>query len=390
MKKLTVLFAAFLMAHGVFASNVDVQSAYNCMKKGQYDKAKGYIDRAVNDADTRESAKAWNYRGQIYSQIEVSKDPKIKACAQNAIDTALYSYTRAMSLDKKAEFVEDIMHGLFSCSGEIYSKGVEKYNTKEYEQAYSKFEKVNQVGLLLGRKDSLFLSSNFFAGISAESVKKPEYSTKAKECYLRLLDMKYKNPKMYVNLADIYKAEKDTSKALQLIQNIRKVLPDDLDLIIAESNIYLQQHKSVEAQNILKLAISKDPNNAVLHLAVGQKYEENKEIDNAEKEYLAAVALIKNQNDPNYVLANYNLGALYFNKFLDYKKQIDELTEGDKRYDEFMKLKEDNLKKAQEIFEGVEKVAPNDFDTLKSLRQIYSLKSNKAGYERVNEKLKKK
>lgn len=390
MKKITFVFAACVIASSLFAQKMMVQSAFTYKGRGQFDKARECIDKAVVHPDTKDDVKAWTYRGEIYYNIQISKDPKIKACVQNPLDSALASYGRAMKLDTKYEFGADIRAGFIKCAAEAYTRGIDKFNEKEYVKAFELFESANAVGGLYDSRDSLFYMTNYNAAISAENTKSPEYIAKAKKCYFRLVKMKYRNATVYTSLANIIKADKDTVKALKIIQEGRAQMPENLELIIAEANIYLQQHKSKEAQELLKLAIEKDPKNPLLHIAVGQKYDETDNLIDAEKEYLIAMELIKDQKDPNYFIVVYNLGALYFNEFRKIKLEAEKLPDGDSKYDLMQKSAEEYFAKALPMLEKAELLSPDDKSTLLSLKQMYSIKNNKEGLDRVKAKLDKK
>ena len=76
--------------------------------------------------------------------------------------------------------------------------------------------------------------------------------------------------------------------AMEIIGKGRKLFPSDLNLIISEINLYLAKGKTKEAQELLDVAVSKDPNNPTLHFAVGANMDEFGNFEQAEKSYLKA------------------------------------------------------------------------------------------------------
>jgi len=57
-----------LMANMAMAQGNAVASAYNYLKNGQPQKAMVEIDKASQNEDTKNEAKTWFYKGNIYLQ----------------------------------------------------------------------------------------------------------------------------------------------------------------------------------------------------------------------------------------------------------------------------------------------------------------------------------
>jgi len=190
---------------------------------------------------------------------------------------------------------------------------------------------------------------------------------------------------IYTQLSTIYKAEGDTVKSEGIIAKGRKAMPNDLNLIIAEINNLLSKGKVTEAQDLLNLAVSKDPNNATLHFAIGANMDEFGNFEQAEKSYLKAIEL-----KPEYFDAHYNLGALYVNTAANVMDEANKLpiTETAK-YDE-LKTRADNLlEKALPELETAEKLNPKDRNTLITLKQLYARKGNAEKIKEYDEKISK-
>ena len=70
-------------------------------------------------------AKKRMYRGDIYLQIHLSKEDKYKKLDSNALQIAYDSYQKAIELDTKKEYFDDIKLKLYVCGEQFYNKGVE-------------------------------------------------------------------------------------------------------------------------------------------------------------------------------------------------------------------------------------------------------------------------
>ncbi|MEI7597317.1 MAG: tetratricopeptide repeat protein [Bacteroidota bacterium] len=382
MKKLLFILSICLSVTFANAQKMNVTSAYTYLSRGYLDKAKDAIDKAVYSPDTKNDAKAWYYRGEIYFRLHTSQNEKYKSLVKDALDTAYFSFNNAKDLDKEKEFSDGIKNGLIGCSVELYNKGVSKFQSKSYVEAFDIFEKTAKVRYSFGMTDSVYTFALYNGALAAENTKNKEYDAKAKDIFKKLYALKYKQAYVFTAMSNYAKADGDTVKYLKIIQQGREAMPDNLELLIAEANIYLQQHKSKEAQDLLKLALQKDPNNAILHMVVGQKYDEAGDFVNAEAEYKKAVELDQKNFD-----AIYNLGALYFNYALEILKQADKLPMGDPKYDTEKARADVLFDKSIPCLEKAETIDPNDKSTLQSLKQLYVRKKNTEGSNRVDAKL---
>ncbi len=382
MKKLTVSLVAILISAMAFSQTTKVVSAFNYLRNGQLEKAKLNIDEACLNDQTKGQAKTWFYRGNIYLSLFLTKEPKYKNLDTNALQASYDAYQKAIAIDPQISNENLVppspMVGLYYIGEQFYNQGADLYNNKNYPTALTKFEMTKKINDIFGAKDSI---ATFYAAQCAMQTKDTK---KAKSYFEYLQKMNYKQAQVYSQLSNIYKAEGDTTKAAITIGKGRKLMPSDLNLIISEINIYLAKGKMKEAQDLLDLAVAKDPNNATLHLVIGANMDEFGNFEQAEKSYKRAIEL-----KPDYFDAFYNLGALYINTSLSIKKQADKLpiTETQK-YDELKARADKLLDSALPILENAEKLNPKDKNTLITLKQLYAIKNNVEKIKEIEEKLK--
>lgn len=390
MKKLALILFLFVVTFAE-AQKTTVVSAFTYRNRGQLDKAKDAIDQATLDEETKGMAKTWAYRGNIYLDIFLTDNPKYKGLDSNALDVAYEAYLKALQLDEKKEFNDQIKGPMYICGEQFYNKGVKLYNKKLYPDAMKSFEKTIGINTSFGVVDS---NSLYNAALAGELSKDPELLKKSKEHYKKLVEVKFKQPTVYASLSKIYMIDKDTLNALKVIKKGRSVLGNNLELIIAETNIYLASGKTKEAQENLKLAVEKDPNNSNLYFAIGSNYDimandKNSKpaeaaiaVAEAEKAYAKAIEL-----KPDFFDAIYNMGALFFNAGVKVVEEANKLT--DNAQYEIEKQKADELfKKALPFLEKAEKLQPTDKSTLFSLKQLYARVGNQERYKEIDAKLK--
>ncbi|HNW89945.1 MAG TPA: tetratricopeptide repeat protein [Bacteroidales bacterium] len=383
MKKLALVVLAVFVTSIAFSQNTKVVSAYNYLKNGQLDKAKTYIDEACVNDQTKGLAKTWFYCGNIYLSISLTKEDKYKTLDTNATQIAYDAYQKAIQIDpeisNEALMPNSPKMGLYFLGDQYYNKGVDLFYKKQYTDALTNFEMTKKINNIFGVKDS---NATFNAGLCAVQLKD---NKKAKGFFEELVKNNFKQGLIYTQLSTIYKAEGDTVKSEGIIAKGRKAMPNDLNLIIAEINNLLSKGKVTEAQDLLNLAVSKDPNNATLHFAIGANMDEFGNFEQAEKSYLKAIEL-----KPEYFDAHYNLGALYVNTAANVMDEANKLpiTETAK-YDE-LKTRADNLlEKALPELETAEKLNPKDRNTLITLKQLYARKGNAEKIKEYDEKISK-
>jgi tetratricopeptide (TPR) repeat protein len=335
-------------------------SAWNYLNKGKLDKAKASIDKCIAHESTMADAKTWFYRGNIYLSIRLSEDTAYRKLEPNALQVSYDSYTKAISLDTKKEYLDDINQRLMIVGEQFYNIGVENFQAKKYDVAIQNFENTVKINQNLGKADTLAMYNVAFVAEMANDL------PKAKQYYQELIKINYKQPLIYASLSNIYRTEKDTAMALQIIQRGRTMYPDDFSLLITETNIYLAKNDIVAAQKNLNQAIEKDPTNPTIYFAVGTTYDQMGRVEDAEKAYLKAIEL-----KPDMFDAIYNLGALYFNQGVKIFEEADKLTDMTLYAKEKEKY-EAAWRKALPQLEKALELMPNDVNTIYSLKQLYA------------------
>ena len=352
-----------LLCSSVHAQNSKVVSAYNYMKYEEYDKAYKTICEALTDAETAQKPKGWVYKGQILYKIATSKEDKYKNIVPNALDSSAFAFFKAMSLDPKQNYMQEMAMYLMNF-GVLYSnQGIEYYNKKDYANALTSFEKAYQINTQMngGKSDTLNLTN---AAVSAELSKNYDKSI---DLFTKLTSDKLGGASAFRSLADAYKGKGNEAKQIETLKAGRTAYPNDGNLIFAELDIYLQKGQDKEALDNLNLAIQKDPKNAVLFGVLANIHDRLNNLPLAEENYKKALEL-----DPKYFDAAYNLGALYFNKGVNLTNDANALPLSAK--DKYKKLTEEADKAFTASVPYLEKameINPTDKNTLISLKQLY-------------------
>ncbi|NQT76277.1 MAG: tetratricopeptide repeat protein [Bacteroidetes bacterium] len=379
MKKMIILLIAAFIVTGLSAQNNKRTSAFNYFKNGKLDKAKEYIDPTITHPKTMNVAKTWYYRGNIYLQIARSDNPEYKALDQNALWVAYESYKRCAELDSRGEFKTDIHQNFRVIASNYFNQGVAAYNAEDYSKAAESFQNTFNVYQEIGVVDTLALSNVAMAYDIAE-----EYD-QALEIYGQLIDIGYKNPMIYQSVSEIYLNRKnDTVAAEQYVIQGREIFPDDYQLLIAETNLFLAKGENKKAVDNLLEALETDTENKTIWFALGTNYENSGDPESAEDAYLKCIDI-----DPAYADAYYNMGAMYNNQAAEILEIACELPW--EAIDEYNveKAKADTLlQQALPYLEKSDELNPDNLGTLRTLKQIYTILNNMEKLQEVNARIK--
>ena len=152
---------------------------------------------------------------------------------------------------------------------------------------------------------------------------------------------------------------------------------DDQGLINTEINLYIQLGRTSELIGKLGEAIALDDENDLLYFNRGTIYDQEGELANAEKDYLKALDL-----NPSSFGANYNLGALYFNKGVETNNKAND-TSNNAVYEKLKKQGKVSFTKALPYLEAAHELNTEDKNTLLSLKQLYYLNGDYAKSEEM-------
>lgn len=378
MKKSILLIIVMLTGSIIFAQTSKRTSAYNYLRNGKLDKAKEYIDPTISNEKTMADPKTWFYRGNIYLQLALTTEPAYQNLDPDPLGVAYESYKKTLELDEKETYKVDIVNNMQVIAIKYYELAVGNYNEKEYIKASGNFEKAYQINMAGGKNDTAALQN---AAIAAQIGNDHDLALRL---YQQILESDYGNPQVFNSMSEIYKAKEDTAGALSIIQEGRTLYPDNFDLLIAETNIYLAAGDVENALTNLEKALEKDTTNPIIYFALGTNYDQMGKLAEAEAAYKSAIEL-----DDNYFDAYYNLGALYVNQAADIQKVATDLPlDATEEYDRMKEEADGLLKKSLPYLEKAYEINPDDIKTLVSLKEIYTRLNMMENLKEVNAKLK--
>ncbi len=395
--KRKLIFAALLaLSMGATAQTMMVQSAYSDMKNDRWGKALENIEKACAHEKTKDEAKTWNYAGLIYAkfvELSQSENPKDqKLLKKQKVDTpipeladkAQDALIKSIELEKKAgtnEFISVSNGALTFIASYQLQRAIDEFNAQKYQESIPLFEKAVKAASVCGYKE---------VGEKAKLVMAMAYDAlnqkdKSAELYRELVKAGTKEREAYINLFVANTAAGEADKAINVLKRGCKMLPKDAQLKALLGGAYLQAGNKEEAEKIVQELLAMGENNAEVLNYVGGIYRDADNIEKAEEYYNKSLALNANQTD-----AHLGLGTTYFNKGIATLKEAEKVPLDDMTgaYDKMKAEAFEFFKKAIPSFRKVLETKPTDFQSLKALRNIYSLLNMKAEFQEIDAKLK--
>jgi tetratricopeptide (TPR) repeat protein len=420
-KTLLVLAVPVMMS----AQNAKVQTAWRQLQDYETGKdvaslmkAKEAIDLATNHEDTKDKAKTWSYRAQIYyalfrnalEQEEkklaatiTNKDERLTKAYGN-VSTVDYeeagkAFEKLQQYDKDMTYIKtpEIMKLGFGMMGDVSNLAIGKYNVGKFLEAAEYFEASYEFTKAMGKKDTATLNN---AMVSANAGKSWE---KVKVYAQKIITEKVATGKTYGTLYDAQIELKDTAGAIKTLEEGNKAFPGDNYLRSRETEYLIKTGKQQQALDNLDQLIKESPNNAVLYLVKGNIYDnlanpkdaKGKDLEapknydelivKAETNYKKAVEL-----DPKNMEALTSLGILYNNWAGNWQKRCDDLIKQATKQKECEAKSTDLFNKAIAAFEKILEKEPGNRSIMIPLRKLYMLVNQPEKAQKISEELNKK
>lgn len=373
-------------------------------------------------AATPEQQVEYNFYRGNYALVEMMTNP---ASAAVNFSKALESFNKVIELEKKGkkkyseEVQKEILPELKTMAVTMAQQLADKKMYKEAGMAYAAAYKVdpkdhailyNAAAMAVNGQDwdhaleyYLELDRTGFTGEGVAFTAKnkatgtvegfPNKSTRdiavKSGQYIQPQDEKTPSVKGEIvkNIALIYGMKGETAKATAAFANARKSNPNDVNLIVSEAEVYLKAKDMVKYKELIKEAVQKSPNDAVLFFNLG--------VVSSETDTKEAIGYYKKaiEINPNYIDPLINLGVLTLKdeqKIVDQMNKVTGTSAKDNaRYDALKKQRDDLYVNALPYFEKAHKIDPENQDVISMLANVYQAMERLSDAKAMKAKLKK-
>lgn len=392
MKKSLVSAALLLMAAGSFAQTMKVQSAYSDMKNDRLRNAMENIEEACVHEKTKDDAKTWHYAGLIYAKfVELSqstneddqkllKKQKVKVPINELADKAQNALIKSIEIEKANktnEYITVSNGALMVIAGYQLQRAIDVFNEGKYQESIPLLEKTLQAANVCQYKEVIERTKLIMA-MAYDATKQKD---KAAELYRELVKGNTKEREAYINLFVYNQQAKEMDKAINVLKKGVKVLSKDTQLKALLASSYISAGNNAEAEKLIQEILALGADNPDNLNYVGGIYRDAGDMAKAEEYYNKSLSLKADQTD-----AYFGLASTYFNKGIDLLKEAEKVPLEDETglYDKMKNEAFDYFNKAIPNYNKVLEKKPKDFQTLKSLRNIYSLLNMKEEYQKID------
>jgi DNA-binding SARP family transcriptional activator len=353
--------------------------------------AKGFIDLAAEHPDTKEWDKMFWYKGEIYSALSMllKEDASIaEISSDDAINTALTAFEMGMKTGKK--YKVDIRDAANEKRSLFLMLADKEWKAEKYSEAGEAYDYGSRFSSSIGTIDTTVI---YYAGAAYENAEQYE---DAARMYDQLAKYDYQGAKGATLAASVHKKLGNTEKSTALLKAAQSKFPNDKDVLLGLVNAYIDADDAVGAEKALADAIATDPKNEKLHYNSGTIYinigdQAKKDSDAAEDDVKKAelqekstVAYGKAETalnkalelKPDYVDAQYQLGAHLYNWASQLREQAAFLKVGDPREEKLNAMAEQKMDSAISALEKYIESEPNDKGILRILWKAYHKKGN--------------
>ncbi len=405
MKKQLLFLTALFISMAVFGQKVELKIAEKAIKSNDFTAAMQAINQAetsIANADQKTKAKFYYLKGKaLYENGSNEANSDKAAEAFNQLINFEKESNKFKYSNEIGELINKLIQEAASRASNDYSTASQTKDPLDYIKAAKGFHQV----FVLSPEDTTFLDNAAMLYYFGK-----DFNT-SKEMYEKLLDLNYtgittvfiatnkddgkevyyndkksmdlqvklglaENPKVenkesrreiiYKNLAQNLDALDDASKALEVIARGREEFPNSYSLLIDEANIYYKEGDNEKFKEKLEEAINMNPTEPTLYYNVGVMNMDQKNIDEAIKNFEKAIEL-----KPDYADAYNNIGTAIIEKADPIIEEMNNSLSDFDKYDKLQAQQFEIYKQAIPYYESAYKYYNSNINVIQTLMSLY-------------------
>jgi len=345
------------------------------------------------DTETQEDGSVheiYNYEHMKYTFVNgVLQDwERVDPLADDPLRTAMDAYIKALELDDKGRYEDDVKEALTEVKNQLKRQGVNDYYLGDYDDALQSFENVldvNKLDLFAGEFDTIMVQ---YSGIISREIAgktgNNELYKKAIAYYKQLADADFGGHNTYLQIKMDQFAIGDTLGGLETLKEAFEKYPDTVSVIANIADTYIQLKQFDEGIEFMDKVIEEHPNLAEAYYWQGRlliNKEEVESIDKALESYKKAAEL---KHELYYTW--YDMGYIYYLQGQDFYDRANEEPDGATR-DKLLELGHDKYHEAIPVLEKAYELNDENrevkYETLDLLQRMYYKEQMMDDYERV-------
>ncbi len=387
MKRLIYIsLTLFLIAFSnLTAQPLKKAEAVKYLQDGNLEEARKAIDVAIINEITSKEADTWYYRAYIYNEYFKQNDNENSFSAYRTAVANSCSECIKLDASSNKEWKEACLQIYEILAKRYYNDGVKKFQDELFRDSYKLFNLYLDIMEEI-KPSEIDANAIFLTGFSAFN--NTDFAN-AKKYFLKAKARGLNTYQLYFYLAKTYWALNDRESAFATLTEGNEKHPTRKEIVELHLKYLQEAGDIIEREHVLIKAIKLDPQNVDYMILLAIQYESYAEkfvgepnydvyIDKAKEYYQKALEI-----NPDQILANYNLGLLYYNRGVTMANELDpnaDILTIFEVQDKVTKLFQEALPFMQKSFD----LNPKRKDTIIALDNIYTALNNpeKAKYYR--------
>ena len=362
-----------------FSQMLMVEKAYEHLKQNELEKSLEAIELATQHPSTASDPRTWYLKGFILKEL-------CNAHPNAPIDyreQALQALAECRETDKNQSFQDDCDAISSFIYTSYFNDAIQQLNEKNYAAALAILKP-----FVTDSATAFYPEALYYSGYASMM---QGQNSQADLFFQQALQAGYQDALIYDHLANSYLRNKP-DQALATVQQGRTLFPDDKGLHISEVNISLALQEYTQAEKSVESYLVKYSDDVEVMLVAGTIYEKLFQQDTARKDQY----LLKRKNiylqvlaqNPDNVLANYNMGITLYNQAVVLINQQSDIYNLDLlSFDNMIEQCTSLFREALPYIKKSHELMPDNINTLKALEGIYYNLNDREKFIQVREKL---
>lgn len=362
-----------------FSQMFMLEKAYNHLKNNELNESLKAVELACTHESTADDPRAWYLKGFVYKELYRLHPDSLPYYRENA----LQAIVRCVRLDKTHTLKDDCEAVSSFIYTSYFNDAIQHLNEGEYAKALSVFTTFTADSTDAYHAEALYYSG-YGSLMQGNKVQAYQFFHKA-------LKAGFQDPLIYDQLAQDYLERQLPAEAVVTLREGRSLFPEDERLQISALNLYmtLQRHKA--AERIAEDYLKSHSDDIEVMLVAGTIYEKRFQADTSRRdEYFLKrknIYLRVLKQDPENVLANYNMGITLYNQAVSLINMNDAYSMDILNFDQLIVRCANLFNEALPYVKKAHELSPNNINTLKALEGIYYNLNDREKFALVREKL---
>lgn len=365
------VFATF----AVTAQKTQTTTAIIRLRDGDMVKAHQYIDEALEAykelvstggmMKSKDEAKFWYTRADIYFKINSSKDSAVMALSDRALDESKDALLEVFRCDDKGTYMAEAEELFRFVTNGFLNRAFDAIEAERWADASKDFETAYNLKLNehFGDGGMMDTATLYNAALMAQYDENWENAIRLNKA---LLPSGYNEHLTYLYIANYFKKlEMEDSARFYVDRGIDKY-PGNRDLLIERTNFFINAGDSEGALKSLEEAIVADPENAILHSVYGTILMQMDRSEEANEPLLKAISL-----DTTLYESYYSLGVIRVERANGLVEKMNAKGISDSKYKALKTEQKSHYEEALPYFERALEIEPDDLLTIGALKKVY-------------------